>query len=213
MQPTDAALPARRRRRQPRSPRPPRHSPPRARRGGGATSPGQAARRGRDEPRRRHLRRRPAPLAPRERRRSRDRSLPDPRLDFDGEIERRGADLLEPEAELLDEVEGEAIASGRAGRDHGDVELHGLAGLDPPRKRSANAVPDDRVPERVEPVVRELDAFPAARAPRCRPGVLEPQLRTARDAGMRLVELVGEPADGEWTHGYGVLADTLHREG
>src|SRR5262249_29475005 len=71
-------------------------------------------------------------------------------------------------------------------------------------------VPDDRVPERVEPVIRELEALLAAGAPRRGAGVLEAEPRTPDDAGARLVELVGEPPHRERADRHGVLADAFH---
>ena len=43
-------------------------------------------------------------------------ALGDPRRDLDVELERRRADLREPEAELLDEIEREPVAAGRLRR-------------------------------------------------------------------------------------------------
>ena len=113
-------------------------------------------------------------------------TLGDARPHVDGKVERCRAHLLEPEAELLDEVEREAVAPRRAGRDDDDLELDDLARLDRVRERRAGPVPHDRVAERIEPVVRELHAFPPARAPRCRARVLEPHPSYSRDACARL---------------------------
>jgi hypothetical protein len=114
---------------------------------------------------------------------------------------------------LLDEVEGEPVAAGRPGGDDARIELELLAGLDDPRQRRAHTVPHDRVPERVEPVVRELDARAAARLPSSRAGVLEPQTGLGRRPGARLAELVGKPAHRERAGRNGMLPDTLHFEG
>src|SRR5262245_24612338 len=89
----------------------------------------------------------------------------DPRPHVHLDVERGRAELLEPEPVLLDEVEREPISTGRAGRDDARIQLELLARLHDVREWRANAVPDDRVPERVEPVVRELDA----RATACLP--------------------------------------------
>ena len=79
----------------------------------------------------------------------------DPRSHLDIELERSGADLGEPEAVLLDEVEGEPVAARRPRRRDREVELDPLLGRDRVRQRGARPVPDDRVAERVEPVVRD----------------------------------------------------------
>ena len=84
--------------------------------------------------------------------------LVDPRPHLDRQLERRRADLGEPEAVLLDEVEGEPVGAGRLRDGELQLELGGLAGLDRMRERCAQAVPDDRVAAVVEPVVGELDA-------------------------------------------------------
>ena len=111
---------------------------------------------------------------------------------------------------LLDEVEREPVAAGRPGGDDARVELELLAGLDDPRQRRPHAVPDDRVPEWIEPVVRELDALAAAGMPWSRAGVLEPQTGLGRRPGARLAELVGEPAHRERAGRHGMLPDMLH---
>jgi hypothetical protein len=51
-------------------------------------------------------------------------------LYHDAKIERRRSDLLEPEAQLLDEVEREPVAPGRTGCDHDNLELGYLTRLD-----------------------------------------------------------------------------------
>ena len=51
------------------------------------------------------------------------------------------------------------------------------------RERRSGPVPDDRVAVPVEPVVRELQAVRAARAPRRCPAVLEHDVRNSRRAG------------------------------
>ena len=82
----------------------------------------------------------------------------DPRRHLDIELERSGADLGEPEAVLLDEVEGEPVAARRPRRRDREVELDPLLGRDVVRQRGARPVPDDRVAERVEPVVGGVHA-------------------------------------------------------
>src|SRR6187401_445443 len=83
----------------------------------------------------------------------------DTRTDLDRYVQGRGADLLEPEAVLVDEVEGEPIAARRPwGRD-GQLELDRRTWLDDVRERGPRAAPHDGVAERIEPVVGELDSF------------------------------------------------------
>lgn len=134
-----------------------------------------------------------------------------PHLDID--LEWRGADLGEPEAELLDEVEREPVAAGRLRREQTEFDLDLVAGRNCPREGGARAVPDDRVAAVVEPVVGDLDAGLAARAPGGGTGILEPDDRAADTAGAGRVDGVGEPADGERPDGYRVLADPFHRGG
>jgi len=140
-------------------------------------------------------------------------ALLDPRQHLDRKLERRRAELLEPEAVLLHEVECEAIATRRSGGEELCPDLDRLSRPDDVGEGRANAVPDDRVPERVEPVIRELNAFVSVRPPGRCPRVLEPQATDSRGAGLRLLELVGEPANGERSGGHGVLSDAVHREG
>ena len=82
--------------------------------------------------------------------------------DVDLDVARRDPHLGEPEAVLLDEVEREDVAAGRAHPVHGDVELERLARRHGVRERRAHAVPDDRVAAAVEPVVGELEPVRAA---------------------------------------------------
>ena len=137
-------------------------------------------------------------------------TLVDPRPHVDGEIERRRAQLLEPEAELLDEVERQAVAAGRPRRDEWYIELDARARRHDVGERRAAPVPDDCVPERIEPVVRELDSFAAARAPRRRAGIFETNTRASCDTRSLDLELVRQPAHRERPRGNGVLADSLH---
>ena len=139
--------------------------------------------------------------------------LGDPRLHLDREVERHRSDLLEPEAVLLHEIEREPVAPLRTRRDDRHVELDLLARRDDSRQRRSDAVPHDRVPERVEPVIRELDSLLPARAPRGGARVLEAHACSSLDACARVFELVGQPANGERPHGHGVLADSFHPEG
>jgi lipopolysaccharide transport system ATP-binding protein len=137
-------------------------------------------------------------------------ALIDARLHLDRELERRRPELLEPEAILLDEVEREAVAARRAWRDDGDLQLDGVPRLDDIRKRRTNAVPDDRVSERIEPVVCELDSVLASGAPGCGARILQCEARSPADAGTWSIELVRQPANSERPNGHGVLADAFH---
>ena len=83
------------------------------------------------------------------------------------------ADLGEPEAVLLDEVEREHVAAGRADDVDGQLDVDRRARRHRVRERGPHAVPDDRVAARVEPVVGELQPVVAAGAPGRAAGVLE----------------------------------------
>ena len=133
-----------------RSPVPPPRSPPRGRRAGGVTSPG-------------------AGTAPGTRwatatassdtsgsscaasaasssgrlavHADRESPLADARVHLDGEVERRGSELGEPEAELLHEVERQAIRAGRSRRDDRRLELDRLARTNDVRERRRGSRP------------------------------------------------------------------------
>ena len=92
----------------------------------------------------------------------REPPLVDPRPYVDGNIERRRAELGEPEAELLDEVECEPVAAGRTGRVKRELELDLVARLDDVGERRPAPVPDDRIAEWIEPVIGELHALAPA---------------------------------------------------
>ena len=126
------------------------------------------------------------------------------------DLEHERARLREPEAVLLDQVDREPVRAGRPRPDEPELQLDDLARLNRLRERRPLAVPDDRVPERVEPVRAELDALAAARAPRRRARVLEQHARHGRLTGPDRRHLVRVPADGERTGGDGMLADSLH---
>ena len=108
--------------------------------------------------------------------------LVDQRPHVDDDVERRRPELLEPEAELLDEVERQAVAPGRPGRRERRLELDRLARAHDIGEGGSRAVPDDRVAERIEPVVRELHTLASARPPRRRACVLEDDVRSRRHA-------------------------------
>ncbi len=140
----------------------------------------------------------------------REAALRDPRSHDDGDVERLRSELGEPEPELLDEVEREAVMTWGPRREHRRLELDALARSNDVREAGPLAVPHDRVAERIEPVVRELDTLAAARAPGRRPGVLEPQTGARRHSGTLLAELVRMPANRERPDRNRVLADSLH---
>ncbi len=112
-------------------------------------------------------------------------SLANQRLDVELDVERRDADLGEPEPVLLDEVEAEDIATRGARRVDADVHVDRLSRRDRPRERRPQAVPPDRIPTSVEPVVRQLEAVLAVRPPGCGAPVLEHEPR--RRPGARLL--------------------------
>ena len=114
---------------------------------------------------------------------------------------------------LLHEVEGEAVAAWRPRRPDLRFQLDLLARFDATRKGRARTVPDDRIPERVEPVVGELHALLAARLPRRGAGVGETEASACGLAGARLPQLVAEPAHRERPRGHRMLPDALHFEG
>jgi uroporphyrinogen decarboxylase len=97
-----------------------------------------------------------------------------PRDHVDVLFERRIAELGEPEAVLLYEVDREPVAAGRNRAPEGELLAERLAGLDRARERRARAVPHDRVPSFVEPVIgNEQSLGVAARPPRRGAGVVD----------------------------------------
>ena len=97
--------------------------------------------------------------------------------------------LGEPGAVLGDEVDCEAVAAGRHRGAHGDLQLDLLAGRYRPRERRAHAVPDDRVPSLVEPVVRGRDV----RSPCRGADVLDVRPRRRQRAGPQLAASDQDP--------------------
>ena len=192
--PPPGAQGSQRPRRRSRSSRPPRRSPPRARPGSGATSPARGPRRRRGARPRRRPPRRAAPPARRARPSSRSSAPPwtttaSRRSSIRGSTSTSsssgvGADLGEPEAKLLDEVEREPVAARRLRRTHGSVDLDLVARRDGAAEVDARPVPDDRVAAVVEPVVGELDAVArgaSARSP-CRRSATRPRRRPSAPA-------------------------------
>ena len=99
--------------------------------------------------------------------------LVDERQDVDLDLVRGHADLGEPEAVLLDEVEREHVTAGRADDVDGQLDVDRRPRRHRAGERGPEPVPEDRVAARVEPVVGELQALVASRAPRRAAGVLE----------------------------------------
>ncbi len=140
-------------------------------------------------------------------------ALVDASANVDFELERDDTGLGPPEAELLEKVEGEAVAARWLRYADDELDLGGVAGVDGSLERGPQSVPHDRVAAVVEPVVGGEHAGVPARAPRRRPGVLEPQPCRPDRPGAELGQLVGEPADRERADRDGVLADSLHGRG
>jgi hypothetical protein len=190
-------------RRRERAPAPRRPSPPRGRPARAATSrvpaprPRRGARSRPERPWRAPLpaRRAPPPCGGRLRRGRRPRAVVD--LDVEG----FHPDLRQPEALLLDKVEAQDVAPGRPRRHERDVERDRLAGGDRVREGRARAVPDDRVQVPVEPVVGELQAVGAARAPRRGAAVLEHDAGDRRPARALRRQRPLPEARGERLHG------------
>ena len=122
-----------------------------------------------------------------------ERSSVDAGNDLDLRLGRLAAQLAEPGAVLGDEVEREAVATGRDGRAHDDPELGALSGGDRSRQRRADPVPDDGVATLVQPVVRGCDIG----APRRRAGVLDFGSSDRERARTRKVERPGKPTRDE----------------
>ena len=139
--------------------------------------------------------------------------LLDPRSHLDRQVERRRPDLLEPEAVLLDEIEREPVPAWRTGRHHARSELDGVTRSHDVAERRADAVPHDRVSQRVEPVVRELNTLAGTRTPRRRPGILEPEPYSSHGACPHRLELVGDPANGQRSGRHEMLPDAVHFQG
>src|SRR6266852_2133751 len=133
----------------------------------------------------RQIRARPARVAPR---------------DVDVLLEGRVAELGEPEPVLLDEVDREAVAARRDRRAQRNGLSQRLARLHDLLERRAQAVPDDRVPPLVEPVVAEKETvLRAARAPRSSARVLHLDRRELERARLHGRSLERPPVRDEGT--------------
>ena len=133
------------------------------------------------------------------------------RPDLHLQVQRRSANFGEPEAVLLDQVEREDVAARRARRSYRNFDLDCFTRRDRPAEGSPQPVPDNRVPERIEPVVRESHAGLSTSPPRCRTGVLECEPSPTRGPSPRRLHLVREPAHGERAGFDGMLTDAFHR--
>src|SRR6266852_1007081 len=133
----------------------------------------------------RQIRARPARVAPR---------------DVDVLLEGRVAELGEPEPVLLDEVDREAVAARRDRRAQRNGLSQRLARLHDLLERRAQAVPDDRVPPLVAPVVAEKETvLRAARAPRSSARVLHLDRRELERARLHGRSLERPPVRDEGT--------------
>jgi uroporphyrinogen decarboxylase len=119
-------------------------------------------------------------------------------LHVDTQLWRVVAELGEPVAVLVDEVEGKPVFAGRDRTAHVEVALNAFAGL---RAHGvANTVPHDRVAAVVEPVVRDVEL-----APRRRAGILEHDVCAREGTRVHRAEVALEPAHGERPGRNGVL--------
>ena len=134
----------------------------------------------------------------------------DPRPDLDRNIERGSTNFGEPEAVLLDQVEREDIATGRSRRCHWNLDLDRLAGCYRPCKGSPQSVPDNRIPERIEPVIRQPHASLPTSAPRRGTGVLQNKPSPTRDASPRRLHIMRQPAHRERASLQRMLTDAFH---
>src|SRR3954447_23721944 len=122
------------------------------------------------------------------------------RCDLDVELGRVVAELGEPEALLIDEIERKLVRPRRDRASELELALDALAGSR--ADLVTQTVPDDRIAALVEPVVREIQAAPGSAA--C---ILERDACAVERARLRRPDLVGEPADRERAGRYVMLAD------
>ncbi len=114
-------------------------------------------------------------------------------------LERRVAELGEPEAVLLDEIDGEPVPPRRDGGAHCELLPQRLPRLDDAHERRAASVPHDRIAALVEPVVREVKTRP----PRRRACVVDLDGRAQQGAGLDASPLERAPAWDERAHAEG----------
>src|SRR5947208_3233002 len=118
------------------------------------------------------------------------------------DVEVRGvvAELGQPEALLVDEIESEAVRAGRDRAAQVERSFDALAG-----RRAhfvAEPVPENRIVALVQPVIREVEA-----APRSGARVLELNAGGSQCPRLRRLELVAEPAHRERARRNGMVAD------
>jgi hypothetical protein len=126
------------------------------------------------------------------------------RGDVHVDLGREVAELREPEAVLVHEVEGEPVAAGRDRAADLELGVDALPGCG--SDVAPQAVPDDRVTAVVQPVVREIEPTPGRGA-----FVLHRDAGVCERTRLHIVELVGEPPHGERSGGDGMFADRLQR--
>src|SRR6266571_63705 len=122
------------------------------------------------------------------------------RRDLDVELRGIVAELGEPEAPLVDEIEGELVRAGRDRTTQVELSFDALAGCG--AHLVAEAVPKDRVAAVVQPVVREVQAAPGRGA-----GILEGDPCVGQCSRLRRVQLVAEPAHRERAGRNGMVTD------
>src|SRR5262245_2606532 len=116
----------------------------------------------------------------------------------DAQLRRVVAELREPEAMLVDEVEREAIFAWRNRPANVEVAVDALAG--PRVDAVSDPVPHDRVAPLVEPVVGDVELPPGRRA-----GVLERDTHASEGARLDRANVALQPAHGERPGRNGVL--------
>src|SRR6476661_4921451 len=122
------------------------------------------------------------------------------RRHFDVEVRGVVAELGEPEALLVDEIEREAVRAGRDRAAKVELSFDPLAGFR--AHLEAQAVPEDRVAAVVQPVVGEVEVAPGSAA-----GILELNPSARQRSCVRCFQLVAEPAHRERAGRDGMVAD------
>src|SRR5919109_5230952 len=126
------------------------------------------------------------------------------RCHVDVELRREVAELREPEAMLVDEVEGEPVATRRNRTAHVELALDTFAWLR--IYVEAQAIPDDRIAPIVEPVVGDVEP-----APRRRACILDRDACAPECTRLRRIKLVPQPPHRERTGRNRMLADRFQR--
>ena len=120
--------------------------------------------------------------------------------DLDVDVGRIVAELGEPEALLVDEIEGEAVRPRWDRAAQVECPVDALAGRC--AHLVAEPVPEDRIVALVQPVIREIEATPRSGA-----RILQLNARLGQRAGLRTVELVAEPPHRERAGRNGMVTD------